>query len=144
MSSAIERSLKLIAEAADSKKAILDIVGDLAGYEVMGARVLVATLPPKAKSKGGIIFTQKNASEARWTGNVGLVLKMGETAFKYAGQGQHYLWEGRKPAVGEWVEYQPADGREVGIRGLTCRYIDSSLIGAIVPDPEMIDDGNKS
>lgn len=144
MSSAIERSLKIIAEATDSKKAILDIVGDLSGYEVLGSRVLVATLPPKAKSKGGIIFTQKNTSEARWTSNIGLVLKMGDTAFKYSGQGNHYLWEGRKPLVGEWVEYDPHDGMEVGLRGLTCRYIDSSLIRGVVPDPEMVDDGNRT
>jgi len=144
MAGATETTLRLIAEATDQKQAILDYVGDLSDYQVLGARVLVAIKPPRRKTKGGIHLTDTNASESQWTGNMGLLLKIGPSAFKYSGSGQHYAWEGIKPEVGQWVEFDPIGARGVGIRGLMCKYVDSWQIGAIVPDAEMVDDGTNN
>ena len=129
--------LKLIevAESDDPKAKIMEMVGDLTGYDVLGSRVLVGTYVAPRKTKGGIILTEQTIDEDRWQGKVGLVLKMGPAAFKYDGS---FAYEGTKPEIGQWVEYRPAETSEVGIRGAPCRYIDSQNIRAVIPDPSLI------
>ena len=105
---------------------------------IFGPRVLVALAPSASKSKGGIIFTDKRKDEARWQGKAGLVLKLGETAFRYDPRYPAYEWEGPKPVVGGWVHFFNNDAREIGIGGIACRYIwDSDILG-IVTDPEAV------
>lgn len=114
-------------------------IGSLDDYVVMGSSVLVATYIKPRKTAGGIILTEKAVDEDRWQGKVGLVLKMGEDAFKYtyAASGA-YTYEGQKPEVGTYIAFHTSDAREVGIKGVSCKLIDASLIKLIVPDPDAI------
>jgi len=136
---AILVNLREMGQAEDRKQAILDKMGNLDGLDVIGSLVLVATMPDRTKSKGGILYSDKAIEEARWQGKVGLVLKLGQTAFKYSGAGQHYPFEGRAPKIGEWIEYRPATTDEVGIRGISCRYVDSIFVRAILDNPDNLD-----
>lgn len=112
------------------KKVVMDTVGKaLENVHVFGNRVLVATAPSCERSKGGIILTDKSVDENRYQGKVGLVLKMGEGAFKYDGS---YEWEGKKPVVGSWVFYRTPDSWECGLGGVSCRFIrDEHIIGEV-------------
>lgn len=114
-------------------------IGALDDYIVMGSSVLVATYIKPRKTAGGIILTEKAVDEDRWQGKVGLVLKMGEDAFKYTYTGAGaYDYTGPKPEVGSYIAFHTSDAREVGIKGVSCKLIDASLIKLIVPDPDAI------
>lgn len=121
-----------LAKSKDIKKAILDALGDLDGYEVLGSNVLCATYVRPEKTAGGLYLPEKSHDENRYQGKVALVLKMGAAAFKYDGA---FEFEGQKPQVGDWVMHHAMDARELFIKGTSVKLIDSSLIRMIVPDP---------
>lgn len=140
-------SLAQTTSPQDYKDYVFDFLGDLAAYQVLGDRVLVATYIPPEKTKGGIIRPNANVGEVRFTGIVGLVLKLGPSAFKYDGQ---FLMEGAKPQAGDWVQYPYSDSKEFFFgapsksdgAGIPCRLIHCELIAAIVDDPERVARGN--
>lgn len=127
--------LKIVemSQAADFKTAVMKELGDLSKFEVLGANVLMATYIKPEKTKGGIIIPEKTKDEDRWQGTIGLVLKMGEQAFKFDGP---YEYKGRVPEIGEYVMFHTSDTRELGIRNISCRLINSELIRMIVPAPQ--------
>lgn len=131
-----------IAERAaneDFRDVVMRALGDLSDFHVLGTDVLVATYIAPKKTAGGIILTDKGVDEDRWQGKVGLVIKMGEDAFKYSYQANGaYEYQGKKPQVGDYVAFHTSDTRELGIRGVSCRTIDASLIRMIVPSPDDI------
>ena len=131
-------SVQALAQSTDFKKDVLKRLGNLDKVDVLGSRVLVATYVEPEMTAGGIIKPQKNIEEARYQGKTGLVLKKGPTAFKYADSYSGFLYEGPEIKVGDWVIYYPSDGREIGLRGVACRTVDSSLIMMRVADPETV------
>lgn len=115
------------------KSAVLTLLGDLDGFQILGSNVLVASYIQPEKTAGGIIVPQASLDEDRWQGKVNLVLKFGETAFVYDGP---YEYKGPIPKVGDYVMFHTSDARELAIRGTSCRLVDSSLIKMITPDPD--------
>jgi co-chaperonin GroES (HSP10) len=115
------------------KEAAMAALGDLSGYTVLASNVLVASYIKPGKTAGGLILPDSSTDEDRWQGKIGLVLKLGETAFKYDGMA---AYEGTVPQVGDYVMFHTSDSRELGINGTSCRFVDSSLIRMIVPDPD--------
>ena len=113
------------------KKAVLDNIGDLKDFSVLSSNVLVATYVKPEKTAGGIIIPDTSKDEDRWQGKVGLVLKIGESAFKYDGA---FEYEGTKPKIGDYVVFHTSDSREIGVNGFSCRFIDSSLIRMVIPE----------
>ena len=144
-------NLRQLAEAAahDPAEPLLAAAGDLSDYEVFHNLVLVATYiaPPKIlKGPNGeaIQFhAPDNAlSEDRFQGKVGLVLKVGPTAFKDDSVAK---FGGVTVKQGDWVAYRPSDGHELFIRdrrksneGLSCRLIEDVFIRGRVSDPSLI------
>ncbi len=122
-----------LSRANDFKAAVLKALGDLSQYEVLGSGVLVATYVRPEKTKGGILMPDKTKDEDRWQGTVGIVLKMGDQAFKFDGA---FEYKGRVPKVGEYVMFHTSDTRELFIRRTSCRLIDSSLVRMVVPAPD--------
>ena len=115
------------------KQAVLETLGDLSNFKVLGSNVLVACYIQPEKTAGGIIVPETSIHEDRWQGKANLVLKLGETAFKYDGQ---FEYKGTIPKVGDYVMFHTSDGRELAIRGTSCRIVDASLIKMITPDPD--------
>jgi len=103
--------------------------------DVLHSDVLVATYVRPSKTAGGIILTDKTTDEDRWQCKVGLVLKLGASAFKYEGA---FSYEGPVPEVGQYVTFHTSDSREIGFLGYSCRLIPSELLRMRVPNPEMI------
>lgn len=144
-------NLREIAEAAafDPAKPLWDAAGDLSDYEVFHNLVLVATYiePPKVlKGPNGedIIFhkTDRGLAEDRFQGKVGLVLKVGPTAFQDDGIAK---FGGVEAKIGDWVIYRPSDGTELFIRdrrksneGLPCRLIEDVFVRGRTKDPSLI------
>lgn len=105
-------------------------------FVVLHTDVLVATYVKPRKTAGGILLPEKSVDEDRWQGKVGLVLKLGEGAFKHGAWGNAY--EGTVPEVGDYVTFHTSDTREIGFKGFSCRHVDASLVRTIVPNPDVI------
>ena len=95
----------LMSHDVDPKQDILDRVGDISGVEVFGSDVLVALYIRPEKTRGGIILADSTREEDRWQGKVGLILKMGATAF-CDDNGEKF----RDISVGDYVVFRPSDG----------------------------------
>lgn len=140
--------LREVAEASlhDPRTAILDMVGDISGFEVFGGQVLAATFirPPRVmKGPNGeeIIFhtTDKGQLEDRYQGKAFLVLKTGPLAFK---DDKTLTFGGMSVQRGDWVMAYPGDGLEFflgdGKEGLPCRLFEDTKIKARISDPVFI------
>lgn len=124
----------------DPKEKIMARVRDALSKlpDLYGNRVLVATAPSPEKV-GSIYMTDKAKDEGRWSGKVGLILKLGTTAFRTDPRFPSYEWEGPRPQVGDWIYFRTSDGWEVGLGGISCRHIwDSDCVGRIEDDIECI------
>jgi co-chaperonin GroES (HSP10) len=97
--------------------------------------VLVVTAPVLSMSKGGIILTDNTKQEQRFQGKIGLVVKLGEIAFK-----DDDLWPNAdlRPKVGDWVFFRNADTSECAINGVSCRFIRDDLIRGRCLTPDTI------
>lgn len=120
----------------DFKARIEGMLGKtLAGTEVLGSDVLVATYVEPEK-RGSLFIPQKSVQESIFQGRIGLILKMGSTAFKYTKGG--YAWEGPKPQVGDWILFRFADAWELYLSGVSCRVVDAEVVRAIIEKPEVV------
>lgn len=121
----------------DFRKLVWRLVGDLKGLEPVGVEVVVATYVSSRKTSGGVYLPDKSVDEDRWQGKVGLILKMGDIAFKYY-QGA-YPWEGRKPEVDDYVMFVPDSSQtEFGWYGNSLRVLRDYQCRLIVTDPKAI------
>lgn len=128
-------ALYALSQAADIKRATLDMLGDLSGVRMSPTKVLVAHYIAPEKTAGGLYKPDSNKKEDVWQGAVVLIVKKGPLAFKDDGRNQ---FGGFDPEVGEWVTITPAEGKRRQINGVDCRTIDDSLIDMVVPDPAII------
>lgn len=144
-------NLREIAEAAAHNPAtpLLAAAGDLSDYEVFHNLVLVATyVAPPLMMKGPngedvpLHLTDRALAEDRFQGKVGLVIKVGPTAFQDDGVAK---FGGVAVSVGDWVMYRPSDGTELFIRdrrkineGLSCRLIEDVFVRGRTSDPSLI------
>jgi hypothetical protein len=135
--------LRSIAEAAahDPAKPLWDAAGDLSDYEIFHNLILVATYIAPEKV-GNIIMPDRRLDEDRFQGKIGLVLKVGPTAFVDDGATK---FGGFELMPGQWVIYRPSDGYELFIRdrrkaneGLSCRLIEDVFVRGRVSDPGLI------
>ena len=107
----------------DPKTAILEKVGDLDGVDVFGSDVLVALYIPPEKTKSGIILADSTRDESRWQGKVGLILKLGNTAY-VDDDGNKF----RDINVGDWVVFRPSDGWPFQINTMKSRISRESVV----------------
>lgn len=134
------------------KEQILAALGDLDQYDLLDDQCLIALYAesnvlfeghdPEGK-RVQLIGTDNRTTESRYQGKVGLLVKMGPTAFKYHNNGQPY--EGVAPKIGDWVVSFPQDGREIWLRTagakhewVTCRRLSWDRIFMRVHDPRIV------
>lgn len=111
------------------------LAGPLTGEAaVLHSQVLVMGYIATARTKGGIIRTDKNVEEDRYQGNVGLVIGLGKGAFKDDAVAK---FNGDKLKVGDWVMYVTADGIQLFINGVPCRLFSDTRILMKVTNPEI-------
>lgn len=117
-------------------KTLAQLLKDPLGDEliVLHSQVLVMGYVPPARSKGGIILTDKTVEEDRFQGNVGLVVGLGKGAFKDDNIAQFH---GDKLKIGDWVMYVAADGVALFLREVPCRLFSDTRILMKVASPEI-------
>lgn len=128
------RKTQAISEAADPRKAIQEAVGDLSNYDLFFNQILVGTYVRPEITKGGIIRPNENVKEDEFQGKVGLVLKVGPSAFK--SDDEDFL--GQNVEVGDWVVYRASDGWQLTIRDTACRILIDRNIRLRIKDPSDI------
>lgn len=102
---------------SDPREALQKRVGNIDGVEIFGNDVLVAIYKRPEKTKSGLILTGSTLDEDQHQGKVGLVLKMGATAF-LDDEGNKF----RDISVGDWVFFRPSDGWRVTLNTLRGSY----------------------
>ncbi len=127
------------AKGAEAKeRAIMKEIGDLDKVHVMSGRVLVALYIGDQTFAGSTILrTDTDQKEDVWQSTCGLVVKKGALAFKDDPSTNTYF-HGQDIDVGQWVCFNPGDGKRRQINGVDCRLIEDALIDCIVDDPAMI------
>lgn len=110
-------------------------IGSLDGFIVTGDQVLLGIYQRPEKTASGIIITDKTRGEDEHQGKAGLVLKLGEKAFKYDGE---FAYEGPVFKEGDWVATWVTDGRKLYVNSQLCRLVRSEQIRLGIPHPDSV------
>ena len=149
------RKLSEIAEkigsGKDARTVLVDALGkdNIDQFEPFHNLILIATMvtPPKMmKGPDGkpvkFLLSDKTQQEDRFQGKIGLVLKVGPTAFKGKTPDS---FGGVTVKPGDWVMYKPSDAHEFyfvdkerSLDGASARLIEDTLLMARVADPTSI------
>lgn len=129
------RAIEAVSLAANPKQAILSAVSNLDAVEIFGDIVLLGTYIRPEKTAGGIIRPTENVVEDVWQGKVGLVLKLGTSAFMDT---PDYSFQGQSVQPGDWVVYNIGDTRTLNVNGYPCRYVRDFHIKMRVKDPSVV------
>ena len=129
--------LEKLSKAADdktSKETLLEMLGDLSGFELLMNQLLVAIYVGGQYIPGTkILQSSQQLKEYIWQGTAGLVVKKGPIAFDPDG-----MPKGSRVDIGEWVVFQPGDGKRIQIRGVDCRVFTDENIWMKTKNPEVI------
>jgi len=121
----------------DPKENIKKDIGDLSTVELFNNQVLVAVYVRPEKTKSGIYLTDKLREEDKFQGKVGLVLKLGASAFDDPNS-QWFAGMDRLIAVDDWVVFRPSDGWSVTVNGVLCRILDDVNIRGRIQQPDQV------
>ena len=129
----------------DAKKDLLSLVGDLSKFEVFNNQVLVAVYVRPEKTKGGIFLPDKAKDEDKYQSKVGLILKVGPSAFVDDAQN---WFKGVTVQEHDWIIFRPSDGWQVTLNTLQksisredvvdCRIVGEASVRMRVTDPDFI------
>ena len=98
-------------------------------------RVVVRRLESEEKTKGGIFLPDKAKDEDKYQSKVGLILKVGPSAFVDDAQN---WFKGVTVQEHDWIIFRPSDGWQMLVNGVSCRMLDDTVVRGRVPDPDMI------
>lgn len=127
-----------IAEDGSTKEAILKHLGDISALEVFYNQILVVTRP---RARVGTLGGQKwfqaddNIQEDAYQSKVGLVVKMGPTAFEDDSQ---TTYDGQRVDVGDWIVYTVKDGAQLIINDVHCRLLGPQHVRMRLKNPDMV------
>jgi len=123
----------------DPQSRILEEVGDLSGVEIFNNQVLCAVYRRPEKTKGGILLPGSNLDEDKYQSKVGLILKMGASAFKPDSE----WFKGVSFSEHDWVVFRPSDGWSITVKTndggeVLCRIIDDVHVKGRVSHPDHV------
>lgn len=119
----------------DPAKDILDRIGSLEDFPIMGNRVLVAVYKRPERTMSKIILPDQTRAEDEHQGKAALVLKKGPAAFK---TDEHYDFQGDDVNPGDWISLWVTDGRKVTINKVLCRVVRDQDIVMKIPAPDAV------
>lgn len=101
----------------------------------VGYKVMIALLPKKDATEGGVILTEDLQAREQTAAIMGNVIAMGPEA---------YLDKTKFPAgprckIGDWIMMKSFSGRRFKVGGQEFRLIDDDAVDAVVPDPRVIE-----
>lgn len=118
----------------DPKQSILNKVGSLDGFHLIGNQLLVGIYV--REKMGSIIVADSTKQEDIYQGKVGLILKTGPKAFDR--DWQKLYGDNVIPKAGDWVTFKVYDSWQQKINGEPCRQMNDDQIRAVVSNPDMV------
>jgi len=122
----------------DPKEKLLAEIGDLSDITVFNNNILVAVYQrPTTVTLGGKEFhlADKTVEEDRYQSKVGLVLKMGPTAFNDP-DGQWF--QGVEVKEHDWIVIPPSAATSMIVKGVLCRLMADTQVKMHVSDPDAV------
>lgn len=128
----------IFSEEQEAKDAAWHALGDLDDIELFFNDVLILKYV-RAQLSENLIASVETQKEDKWQGSIGLVLKVGPTAFV---DDEHTKFHGVKVERGDWVMFRDSDGWNRGIQELYgshrfahCRILQDAHIRARIKYP---------
>lgn len=119
----------LMEHEVDPREEILQRVGELKDVEVFGSDILIAVYMRPQKTKSGIILTDNMRGEDAFQGKVGLIVKMGPTAYVDE-DGEKF----RDIKEKDWVVFRASDGWPVTLNAANSVSSKDAVICRIITD----------
>jgi co-chaperonin GroES (HSP10) len=119
----------------DPAQVIKDKVGDLSGVRIAYSNVLIGIYMRPEKTKGGLYVPDQYRDEDIYQGKAGLVLKLGDLAFRDA---DDVSFNGFLVKPGDWIVIRPSDGWPVSINGQHCRIVSDAGVKMVVDSPDLV------
>jgi len=116
-------------------KTLHEKLGDIKDIELFHNQVLVAVYIRPTKTAGGILLTDKTTGEDEHQSKVGLLIKMGESAFDDP-TGQWF--KGKNFHLDDWLVFRPSEGWAITVNGVLCRILDDVSIKGRVSQPDAV------
>lgn len=125
----------IMEHAIDPKEKLLEDIGDLKSFEVFNNKILAAVYIRPQKTKSGIYLTDKTTDEDRFQSKVGLIVKLGPSAFEPNEAG---WFKGETFALNDWIVFRPSDGWSITVHGVLCRILSDTQIQGRVQNPDEV------
>jgi hypothetical protein len=128
-----------LVHTTDPREVIVRDVGPIEDIEVLFQNVLIGKYvrPAGLVTEGGIELPEAAVKDDRFQTKVGLVLKVGHTAFKDdPATGVFFHGFAARPL--EWVAYRPSDGLNMQIGRHECRLVADVHIKLRLKHPDAI------
>lgn len=119
----------------DPKQTLLKELGDLSNIEIFNNQLLLAIYVRPKKTKSGIYLTDATTQEDLYQSKVGLIVKVGPTAF-HDDSGKWF--KGMKLDMHDWVVFRPSDSWSINVHGVPCRLIDDIFIRGKIEAPDQV------
>ena len=126
-----ERRIKQVEKEKKVKKKPLE---EMSLPKPTGWRILVLPYKAKAKTKGGIILSDKTVTESQIATNCGLVMDIGPDAYNDKDKFPNGPWCKKK----DWVLFARYAGSRIYIDGGEIRVLNDDEILGTIEDPEDI------
>lgn len=114
---------------------LLNDLGDLSDIELFNNQILVAVYIRPQKTKSGIYLSDKTVDEDRHQSKVGLLVKMGPSAFEENDEG---WFKGESFNLNDWLVFRPSDGWQITVNGTLCRILTDTQIKGRVKMPDQV------
>ena len=127
-------------EAEEFKKKIWQHFDELNELEVFHNQLIVVKFI-RTKVSASIYAANSTQTEDKWQGKVGLVIKLGPSAFV---DEPGFSFHGTKAAVGDWVIYRNTDGYDMdykaegAVEKINLRWIEDAQIKGRTTRPQAI------
>lgn len=118
----------------DPKDVIWDALGDLSTVEVAQNQMLLAVYERPSKTKSGIYLADTTRDEDKFQGKVGLVVKLGPTAFVDTDKWTFDI----KPTLGDWVVIRASDGFALSVNTKLCRLANDVDLKLRIQQPDQV------
>jgi co-chaperonin GroES (HSP10) len=126
---------RLMKHEEDPRERMLRDIGPLDGVEIFNNLVLVALYERPETTKGGIILPETAKAEDEYQGKVGLVVKLGPTAFK---DPENKWFVDQDVKIGDWLVFHASDGRRIDLNNTKFRYLQDTAIKFRVDHPDRV------
>ena len=119
----------------DPRDLLQEQIGDLSDFELFNNQILVALYIRPKVTKSGIFLTDKTVDEDIYQSKVGLIMKLGPTAFK---DDTGEWFKNVDMNIGDWIISRSSDGWTITINNVPCRILHDVNVRGRIQDVDQV------